>query len=81
METIARRPPSRRHRDQGDEMTAEAERFLIDETGAVTVDWVLLTGLLVGLVLAVMNSLGIGLRGASTAMGDTLARDYTTPWF
>ncbi len=37
-------------------------KFLADETGAVTVDWVVITALIVALSLAIMTSL----RGATS---------------
>lgn len=49
------------------------ERFLNDESGAITVDWVVLTGSLVGLGLAVAAVLGSGLSDASNAMSDDMA--------
>ncbi|MBF9049144.1 pilus assembly protein [Roseobacter sp. HKCCD9010] len=44
--------------------------FILDDTGAVTVDWVVLTAALVGLGLAVANVVGAGL--------ETLSRDIQT---
>ena len=44
--------------------------FMLDDAGAVTVDWVVLTAALVGLGLAVTNVVGAGL--------ETLSRDIQT---
>ena len=45
--------------------------FKNDESGAVTVDWVVLTAAIVGLGLVVMNTVGNGIDG----MGTTVAAD------
>ncbi|NNL17484.1 MAG: hypothetical protein HKP37_01965, partial [Boseongicola sp.] len=41
--------------------------FLADESGAVTVDWVVLTAAIVGLGIAVLTSVG----GGTTTLADT----------
>jgi hypothetical protein len=46
--------------------------FIQDETGAVTVDWVVLTAALVGLGFAVMNTVADGAGDLATDMNDTL---------
>ena len=49
--------------------------FRADESGAVTVDWVVLTAAIVGLGLVVMNTVGGGIGKLSTTistdLGDT----------
>ena len=51
------------------------KNFLDDETGAVTVDWVVLTAALVGLGLAVMVVVSNGAEDLSGDIQDTLERD------
>ena len=41
--------------------------FANDETGAVTVDWVVLTAAIVGLGIVVMTSVGGGITGLADA--------------
>lgn len=57
--------------------------FSTDESGAVTVDWVVLTAAIVGLGIAVLTSVGGGITGQSDLvegrlnhMADDLATDY-----
>jgi Flp pilus assembly pilin Flp len=54
---------------------AKIETFLSDESGAVTVDWVVLTAAIVGLGLAVMSVVSGGVEDLSgditTALTDT----------
>ena len=49
--------------------------FTKDESGAVTVDWVVLTAAIVGLGMVVISSLGGGIEGLagkiSSSVGDT----------
>lgn len=47
--------------------------FINDESGAVTVDWVVLTAALVGLGLAVMSVVSGGIENLSGDIGQTLA--------
>ncbi|WP_179378759.1 Flp family type IVb pilin [Jannaschia marina] len=47
--------------------------FINDESGAVTVDWVVLTAALVGLGLAVMSVVSGGIQNLSGDIGQTLA--------
>ena len=50
--------------------------FLNDESGAVTVDWVVLTAAIVGLGIAVLTSVGNGTTALATAVsGDVAATD------
>ena len=45
--------------------------FKNDESGAVTVDWVVLTAAIVGLGMVVMTTVGGGITG----LGDSIATD------
>ncbi len=55
-------------------MKLRLKAFVTDEQGAVTVDWVLLTGLIVGLqVLLLLTPLRDALLGTSEAIGDKAA--------
>lgn len=56
-------------------------KFLEDESGAVTVDWVVLTAAIVGLGIAVMLSVG----GGTTSLADKISshmagQDVTTAY-
>ena len=42
------------------------KRFKNDESGAVTVDWVVLTGAVVGLGIIIANTLTPSIQGAAT---------------
>ena len=42
--------------------------FKNDESGAVTVDWVVLTAAIVGLGMVVMTTVGGGIQGLGTAV-------------
>lgn len=53
----------------------EIERFTRGESGAVTVDWVVLTAALVGLGLAVMGVVSQGVQSASTNITGALQSD------
>jgi hypothetical protein len=55
-------------------MESPRPSFLHDNSGAVTVDWVVLTAALVGLGLAVMAVVSEGLEDSSGDIRDTLAR-------
>ena len=46
--------------------------FKNDESGAVTVDWVVLTAAIVGLGMVVMTTVGGGIEDLSTAIVDDL---------
>ena len=53
--------------------------FLKDESGAVTVDWVVLTAAIVGLGIAVMTSVGGGTITLSNKVSSHMAaQDVTT---
>ena len=46
--------------------------FFRDESGAVTVDWVVLTAAIVGLAIVVITTLEDPLKNAATAIGDEI---------
>jgi len=48
------------------------KRFHNDESGAVTVDWVVLTAAIVGLGIAVVASVSGGVRGLGTAVATSV---------
>lgn len=54
-------------------MKAMIQNFASNESGAVTVDWVVLTAALVGLGLAVMAVVSGGVENLSTDIGQSLA--------
>ena len=54
-------------------MTNLIKTFAKSESGAVTVDWVVLTAALVGLGLAVMAVVSGGVENLSTDIGQSLA--------
>ena len=59
----------------------DLKTFLNDESGAVTVDWVVLTAAIVGLGIAVLSSVGKG----TTTMADNISgymskQDVTTTY-
>lgn len=49
-----------------------ATRFLRDEAGAVTVDWVVLTASLIGMCLLAVTTIIAGATDASTGIGAQL---------
>ncbi|MDN5788489.1 Flp family type IVb pilin [Pseudorhodobacter sp.] len=53
------------------------QNFAKDESGAVTVDWVVLTAAIVGLGLVVMNTVGAGV----TNLGNKVATDLSNTDF
>ncbi len=55
--------------------------FLSNESGAVTVDWVVLTAALVGLGLAVISVVSTGLEDLSGDIGSQLEADHITNAF
>lgn len=55
--------------------------FIRNETGAVTVDWVVLTAALVGLGLAVMGTVSIGVQDTSTDIREQLETDMIVTRF
>lgn len=57
------------------------QTFLKSESGAVTVDWVVLTAALVGLGLAVMSVVSGGLEDLSGDINTQLEADHITDAF
>lgn len=53
-------------------MTKLLKTFLADESGAVTVDWVVLTAAIVGLGLAVITSVRTGVQSLGTDIQTSL---------
>ncbi len=49
--------------------------FKKDESGAVTVDWVVLTGAVVGLGIIIANTMGTSITNASTAVSEDIVRE------
>lgn len=60
---------------------ARLNSFALSESGAVTVDWVVLTAALVGLGLAVTNTVGAGLSDLSNEIRTQLERDHISTGF
>ena len=63
-------------------MSNAIKNFIREESGAVTVDWVVLTAAIVGLGIAVITSIGKGALDSSTGLGVVLAdmevkKDYS----
>jgi len=54
-----------------------ANKFSKDESGAVTVDWVVLTAALVGIALVVINTIKGGINEASTDIKNQLTSAYS----
>lgn len=52
--------------------------FLADESGAVTVDWVVLSAAIVGLGIAVVASIGVGTGSVGSAVGGQLGAAQVT---
>lgn len=48
-------------------------KFILCESGAVTVDWVVLTAAIVGMALGVVAQLNNGTTNVSTNISDTIA--------
>jgi Flp pilus assembly pilin Flp len=59
-------------------MSKVMKSFLNDESGAVTVDWVVLTAAIVGLGIAVISTVGRGALDTSTGLGVVLANKEVT---
>ncbi|PIV75624.1 MAG: pilus assembly protein [Rhodobacteraceae bacterium CG17_big_fil_post_rev_8_21_14_2_50_65_11] len=60
---------------------AAISTFARTESGAVTVDWVVLTAALVGLGLAVTNTVSNGLEDLSNEIRTQLERDHIVESF
>ena len=56
------------------------DQFAKDEDGAVTVDWVVLTGAIVGLGLAVIGTVGNGALDYSSGIGAHLSASAVTTY-
>ncbi len=54
--------------------------FLKDESGAVTVDWVVLTAAIVGLGIAVLTSVGGGTTTLANTVSGELAGTSVLTW-
>jgi len=54
------------------------DAFLNDESGAVTVDWVVLTAAIVGLGIAVMTSVGNGTTSLANKISSHMANQSLT---
>lgn len=52
--------------------------FLKDDSGAVTVDWVVLTAAIVGLGVAVITSIGSGTNSLASKVGSTFSSATVT---
>ena len=52
--------------------------FKNDESGAVTVDWVVLTGAVVGLGLIIANTMGSSIQTAATSVGGAVSTNAST---
>ncbi len=59
-------------------MNKMINNFFADESGAVTVDWVVLTAAIVGLGLVVMNVVGGGIEDAGQKVADDLTNSTFT---
>ena len=59
-------------------MTNMIQNFISDESGAVTVDWVVLTAALVGLGLAVMAVVSSGVENMTGQINDVLQTTVDT---
>jgi len=57
---------------------ANIKNFAADESGAVTVDWVVLTAAIVGLGIAVVTSVRTGTNNIGTAIQTTLQSGATS---
>ena len=49
--------------------------FKNDESGAVTVDWVVLTGAVVGLGIIIANTMGSSIQNAATSVSADIERE------
>lgn len=53
------------------------QRFSKDETGAVTVDWVVLTAAIVGIAIAVISTIQGGVNSTATEISNALTAQLT----
>jgi len=58
-------------------MTMNFKAFASDESGAVTVDWVVLTAAIVGLGLVVMTTVGTAIKTQATAIATDVGAKVT----
>lgn len=58
-------------------MTMNFKAFASDESGAVTVDWVVLTAAIVGLGLVVMTTVGTAVKTQATAVATDVTAKVT----
>ena len=56
-------------------MTKLFKNFVADESGAVTVDWVVLTAAIVGLGIAVLSTVSGGMETISNNISSQLGQD------
>lgn len=61
-------------------MTKLINKFIADNDGAVTVDWVVLTAAIVGLGIAVMTSFGPGVVSLSDKVSSNLVNHSLTTY-
>lgn len=54
-------------------MTFQIKKFMRDEDGAITVDWVVLTAAIIGLSLAVIAAIASGAMDQSNSIGNYLS--------
>lgn len=59
-------------------MVTRVLQFLTDESGAVTVDWVVLTAAIVGLGIAVITTIGGGTDSLATEVSSTFSNATVT---
>jgi len=58
-------------------MTMNFKAFASDESGAVTVDWVVLTAAIVGLGLVVMTTVGTAIKTQATSIASDVTSKVT----
>lgn len=58
-----------------------AQTFKNDESGAVTVDWVVLTAAIVGLGIAVLSTVGDGIIDTGAKIAQDLESDTNAPTY
>ena len=54
-------------------MQSKLSRFYLDETGAVTVDWVVLTGAIVGVGMLVLTPIAFSTESSATAVAEVIS--------
>ncbi len=62
-------------------MSTAIKNFALDEDGAVTVDWVVLAAFLIGLALAVVNSIDTATEDIAGEIETTLKSDIIVTSF